>query len=93
MAQPYAGGTAWDPIRNGVWISNGALLARRRSEHLRLHLPAVAGAAGCRQCRVTGLGNALRHQSGVMLDSFGNLYQMTYACPPAVTAICNTVCR
>ena len=41
---PWAGGTGWDPIRSGAWISNGPLLAAVRD---------IAQAAGANPGSVT----------------------------------------
>jgi hypothetical protein len=39
---------------------------------------------------VTGLENVESLNQVWILDSFGNIYQCTYACPPAVVNVCNT---
>ncbi|HLQ38773.1 MAG TPA: hypothetical protein VK348_13270 [Planctomycetota bacterium] len=90
FAQPYAGGTAWDPIRNGVWISNGALLADVDPNTCAYICPPSPAPLVSPNAVVTGLEMLESINQVWMLDSFGNLYQMTYACPPAVTSICNT---
>jgi hypothetical protein len=88
-AQPYAGGTAYDPMRQGTWISNGFLLAEVDDNCNYICPPAPAPLVSPNAV-VTGLEEVESLNQVWMLDSFGNIYQMQYACPPAVLNICNT---
>ena len=89
VAQPYAGGTAYDPMRQGTWISNGVLLAEVDDNCNYICPPAPAPLVSPNAV-VTGLEEVESLNQVWMLDSFGNIYQMQYGCPPAVLNICNT---
>jgi hypothetical protein len=89
-AQLYAGGTAWDPIRNGAWISNGTLLAEVDPNTCNYICPPAPAPLVSPNAVVTGLEMVETLNQVWMLDSFGNLYQMQYACPPIVLSMCNT---
>src|SRR5262245_60049412 len=90
FAQPYAGGTAWDPIRNGVFICNGQVLAEVDPDTCGYICPPAMTPLVSPNAVVTGLEFCESIRELWQLDSFGNLYRLTYACPPAVISICNT---
>jgi hypothetical protein len=90
LAQPYAGGTGFDPIRNGAWISNGALLADVSVTTCAYICPPAPAPLLSPNAVVTGLEMVESLNQVWMLDSFGNVYQMQYACPPIVLSVCNT---
>ena len=90
LPQPYAGGTGWDPIRNGVWISNGALLAEVDPNGCNYICPPAPAPLVTPNAVVTGLEEVESLNEVWMLDSLGNLYRLSYSCPPAPLAVCNT---
>src|SRR5262249_38171124 len=82
LPQPYAGGSGWDPTRNGLWISNGALLAEVNPDTCAHICPPIPAPLVSPNAVVTGLEVVESLNQLWMLDSFGNLYQMVLACPP-----------
>jgi hypothetical protein len=90
FAQPYAGGTAWDPIRNGVWICNGQVIAEVDPDTCAYLCPPSVTPLVTPNAVVTGLEFCESINQLWQLDSLGNLYRLAYACPPTVISICNT---
>lgn len=88
--QPYAGGTAWDPIRNGAWISNGFVIANVDPNGCNYICPPFPAPLVSPNAVVTGLEMVETLNQVWVLDSFGNLYQDQYACPLTVISMCNT---
>lgn len=87
---PYAGGTAWDPIRNAAVISNGFLIAEVDPNTCAYVCPPSPAPTTSPNAVVTGLEFVESLNQIWMLDSFGALIQMQYACPPVVLSTCNT---
>jgi hypothetical protein len=89
-AVPYAGGTAWDPIRNGAIVSNGFVIAEIDPNTCAFICPPSPAPTVSPNAMVTGL-EMLESQNEVwMLDSFGALTRMNYGCPSTVISVCNT---
>ncbi|MGE3174702.1 MAG: hypothetical protein AB7O97_18865 [Planctomycetota bacterium] len=89
-AQPYAGGTGWDPMRNGAVISDGFLLAEVDPDTCAYICPPLPAPLLSPNAVVTGLEVVESLNQVWMLDSFGNLYQLQHGCPPTPIASCNT---
>lgn len=90
LGPAYAGGTAWDPQRNAVWISNGQAMAFVNPDTCAYLCPPFPAPLMSGNAFVTGLENVESLNQVWMLDSFGNLYQCTYSCPPVPISVCNT---
>jgi hypothetical protein len=88
LAQPWAGGTAWDSARSGAWICNGAVIAlvddacNYLCPPMPVPLPAAAGV-------ITGLDNAEGMNLLWMTDSLNNVYQFRPTCPPQLVSACS----
>ncbi len=89
-AIPFAGGTAWDPIRNAAVVSNGFLIAEVDPNTCAVICPPSPAPTVSPNAVVTGLEFVETLNQIWMLDSFGALTQMQYACPPVVLSVCNT---
>lgn len=89
-ATPYAGGTAWDPFRNLAIVSNGFLIAEVDPNTCATVCPPAPAPTLSPNAMVTGLECVESLNQIWMIDSFGALYQMQYACPPVVLSVCNT---
>jgi hypothetical protein len=90
VAQPYAGGTGFDPTRNGVWVSNGPLLAEYDAATCVPRCPPAQAPLLSPSAVVTGLEVVESLNQVWMLDSIGNVYRLSNACPPVVISMCNT---
>lgn len=82
---PYQGGTAWDPIRSGAWISNGPVLALvdDNCNYLCPPMPTPTPAP------ITGLEVVESLNEIWATDANSNLVRMSHACPPAFLGMCN----
>lgn len=89
-ALPYVGGTGWDPMRNGAWITNGVLLAEVDPTTCAYICPPAPAPTVSPNAMATGLEVVETLNEIWMLDSFGALTRMTYGCPPVPFAVCNT---
>lgn len=89
-AVPYAGGTAWDPIRNAAIISNGFLLATVDPNTCAMLCPPIPAPTVSPNAMVTGLEMVESQNQIWQLDSFGALTRLTHTCPPTVISVCNT---
>ncbi|MGE3174701.1 MAG: hypothetical protein AB7O97_18860 [Planctomycetota bacterium] len=89
-AVPYAGGTGWDPMRNGAVISDGFNLAEVDPDACTYICPPFPAPTLSPNAMVTGLEVVESLTQIWMLDSFGNLYQLQHGCPWPVVAVCNT---
>ena len=87
---PYAGGTGWDPIRNGAVVSNGQVIAEIDPNTCAYICPPFPAPTVSPNALVTGLEVVESLNEIWMLDSFGALTRMTYGCPPVPFAVCNT---
>ncbi|MBK8095999.1 MAG: hypothetical protein IPK26_02775 [Planctomycetes bacterium] len=83
---PYFGGTAWDPIQSGAWISEGNLLALVGPGCGYLCPPAPAPVPGS----VTGLEVVESLNEIWATDSLGNIVRLNRSCPPTFLSSCNT---
>lgn len=82
---PYFGGTGWDPIRSGAWISNGPTLALIDDNCNYLCSPVPTPTPGA----ITGLEVVESLNQLWATDSNGNLIRMNLGCPPTVIGGCN----
>lgn len=78
---PYNGGSAWDSILGGAWISNGPTIACVDDACGYLCAP---GAAATAPATITGLEVVETQNQLWATDSLGNIRRMTRACPPAL---------
>ncbi|HEX5051996.1 MAG TPA: hypothetical protein VFZ65_09505 [Planctomycetota bacterium] len=86
---PYVGGTAWDPVRSGAWVTNGLLLAKV-DDNCVVQCPPNAIPTLAANAFVTGLEVVVGRNELWMIDNLGNLHRYTNACPPVPIGGCNT---
>jgi len=86
---PYVGGTAWDPVRPGAWVSNGLLLAKFDDTCGPMCGPMPIPTLGP-NAFITGMEVVEGLNQLWMIDSLGLLHFYTNACPPAPLGTCNT---
>ncbi len=86
---PFAGGTAWDPVRSGAWVSNGLLLAKFDDNCAPLCPPMPIPSLGP-NAFVTGMELVEGVNQLWLIDNLGNLHRYTNACPPLPLGVCNT---
>ncbi len=89
-AVPYAGGTAWDPVRNAAIISNGFLIASVDPITCAFVCPPIPAPTVSPNAMVTGLEMVESQNEIWQLDSFGALSRLTTTCPPVLISVCNT---
>jgi len=87
---PWAGGSAWDPIHDVLWVSNGPQIAAAVPGTCALYCAPQPAPLLNPSSTVTGLEVVESQNRLYMLDSAGVLYQCTLACPPARITTCNT---
>ena len=83
---PYLGGTGWDPVQSGSWISNGPSIAcvDRNCNYLCPIGPVATPGL------VTGLEVVESLNEIWATDSLGSIVRMTRTCPPAYISSCVT---
>ncbi|MBM4062641.1 MAG: hypothetical protein FJ265_16320 [Planctomycetes bacterium] len=86
---PYAGGTAWDPVTSGAWVTNGLQLAKV-DDHCAVQCPPMVIPMPGLNAVATGLDVVERQNRLLILDSMGLLHTFTNTCPPNPIATCNT---
>lgn len=84
---PSAGGTAWDPIHQGAWISNGLTVACVDDNCNYLCPPFVVAGLGAGVV-ITGLEVVTSLGQLWALDSADTLHVLDLACPPTPIATC-----
>ncbi len=90
MAFPlYAGGTAWDPVTSGAWVTNGLLLAKI-GDNCLMQCPPMPIPTLPPNAFATGLEVVESQNQLLILDSLGNLHTYTNTCPPNPMGVCNT---
>jgi hypothetical protein len=83
---PYLGGTGWDPILSGAWISNGPVIACVSDTCGYLCPPGPSPTPS----PITGLEVVESLNQIWATDALGNVCRMTRSCPPALINVCNT---
>lgn len=80
------GGTGWDPIQRGAWISNGPVIAcvSDTCGYLCAPQPAPTPAP------ITGLEVVESLNQIWATDAAGNICRMSRTCPPTLLGFCNT---
>jgi hypothetical protein len=86
---PFAGGTAWDPVRSGAWVSNGVLLAKV-DDNCTMQCPPAPIPTLAGNAFVTGMELVEGMNQLWLIDSLGVLHFYTNACPPVPLGTCNT---
>ena len=86
---PFVGGTAWDPVRSGAWVSNGTLLARFDDTCTPQCPPMPIPTLGP-NAFVTGMEVVEGLNELWLIDSLGALHRYTNACAPAPLGVCGT---
>ncbi|HEX5053342.1 MAG TPA: hypothetical protein VFZ65_16315 [Planctomycetota bacterium] len=84
----YAGGTAWDPVRSGAWVSNGLLLAKF-DEDCNAQCAPIAVPTLTANAYITGLEVVTSSNQLWMIDSVGFLHFYTNTCPPNAIGTCH----
>ncbi|MEO6595898.1 MAG: hypothetical protein ABIP94_14190 [Planctomycetota bacterium] len=85
----FVGGTAWDPVRSGAWVSNGLLIGKVSDTCVVQCPPAVIPTLGP-NAFITGLEVVEGMNQLWMIDSLGFLHFYTNTCPPMPLGMCNT---
>lgn len=85
----YAGGTGWDPVRSGAWVSDGQVLALYDDQCQPICPPMPIPTLGP-NAFVTGIEVVVGLNQVWLIDSTGMLHRYTNACPPAPLGTCNT---
>lgn len=86
---PWAGGTAWDPVKSGTWVTNGTVIAMV-SDGCNVICPPQPIPMLGPNAVVTGLEHVARFDEVWMIDSVGNLMRFADACPLMPLSVCNT---
>lgn len=86
---PWSGGTAWNPVRSGAWVTNGTAIAQYDDTCAPMCPPAPIPTLGPNAV-ITGLELVESLDQLWMIDSQGRLHFYTNACPPMPLGVCNT---
>ncbi|GAB4137950.1 MAG: hypothetical protein Fur0037_03380 [Planctomycetota bacterium] len=86
---PEAGGTAWDPVTRGAWITNGHMLAKV-DDQCNYQCPPMLLPFPTANQVATGLEVAESMRSLFVIDNRGLLYQFTLTCQPVQVSVCQT---
>lgn len=86
---PFVGGTAWNPVRSGAWVSNGLLIGQY-DDNCAIMCPPMAIPTLPAGAFVTGLEYVESLNQLWMIDSQGNLHFYSNTCPPNPLGVCNT---
>jgi len=87
---PWAGGSAWDPMRDVLWVSNGPQIAAVVPGTCTMFCTPQPAPLINPAFTVTGLEVVESQNRLWMLDSNGVIYQCTLTCPPTRISTCNT---
>ncbi|MCA8974290.1 MAG: hypothetical protein KDC98_06185 [Planctomycetes bacterium] len=84
-----AGGTGWDPVRSGAWVTDGTMLTHV-DDACNVNCPPmpIAGLGG--NVFATGLDVVESLNQILIIDSSGRLHTLTNTCPPNTIGVCNT---
>jgi hypothetical protein len=85
----WAGGTAWDPVTSGAWVTDGKQLAKV-SDGCNLQCQPRPVQSVLPNAYMTGLEVAEGRNQLVILDSLGYLHFYSNTCPPVFQSMCNT---
>lgn len=85
----YAGGTGWDPVRSGAWVSNGLVLAKY-NDQCQLQCPPMPIPSLGANAVITGIEVVVGLNQVWLIDSTGILHRYTNTCPPMPLGTCNT---
>lgn len=86
---PFVGGTGWDPVRPGAWVSNGLLLAKY-DDNCAVQCPPMPVPTLGAAAFVTGIEVVEGLNQLWLIDSLGMLHSYTNTCPPNPIGVCNT---
>lgn len=86
----WAGGTAWDPATNTVWVTTGQLLGRYTMNGCGVSCPPAACPKSSPLAEATGLDVFAAANELWVIDDAGWITRCTNACPPVVITSCNT---
>lgn len=86
---PFAGGTGWDPVRSGAWVSNGLVLAKY-DDQCQPQCPPMPIPTLAANAFVTGIEVVVGLNQLWLIDSLGTLHRYTNSCPPQPLGTCNT---
>ncbi len=85
----FVGGTAWDPVRSGAWVSNGILLAKV-DDNCGMQCPPMPIPTLGPNAFITGMEVVEGLNELWLIDSAGFLHRYSNTCPAAPLGICNT---
>ncbi|MBM4061491.1 MAG: hypothetical protein FJ265_10420 [Planctomycetes bacterium] len=85
----YAGGTGWDPVRSGAWVTDGKQLAEV-DDQCRVLCPVQNIPTLGANAFATGLDVVESQNQLWILDSQGFLHFYSNSCPPMPLGLCNT---
>jgi hypothetical protein len=86
---PWAGGTAWDPVRSAAWVSNGQLVAKV-DDNCVVQCPPMPIPTLGPNAFVTGMELVEGLNQLWLIDSQGFLHFYSNSCPPLPLGQCNT---
>lgn len=84
-----AGGTGWDPVRSGAWVTNGSRLMLVDDDCNVLCQPVPIPAIGVNQF-ATGVDVVESQGRILVIDNLGRLHTFSNACPPVAGSVCAT---
>ncbi|MCR9247965.1 MAG: hypothetical protein NXI31_23285 [bacterium] len=84
-----AGGTGWDPVRPGAWISNGLVLAKV-SDNCQMLCPPMPIPGLATNAFITGIDVVESLNQLLLIDNQGFLHTFSNTCPPQPISICQT---
>lgn len=85
----YVGGTGWDPVRSGAWVTNGTDIAKYDDQCGVQCAPMPIPTLGPNSF-ITGLEVVVGLNQLWMIDNQGRLHFYTNTCPPQPIGACNT---
>lgn len=85
----FAGGTGWDPVRSGAWVSNGLVLAKY-DDQCQVQCPPMPVPTLAPNAVITGIEVVVGLNQVWLIDSTGVLHRYTNTCPPQPIGSCNT---
>lgn len=90
-ANAWAGGTAWDPVGSGAWVTNGRWLAKIDDNCNVQCPPFQIPALSTLNTFVTGLEVNDLFNELWMCDSDGRIHRFTNSCPPQYISSCTSL--
>lgn len=90
-ANAFAGGTAWDPVGSGAWVTNGRFLAKVDDDCNVQCPPVQIPSLSSVNTFITGLEVSDIFNELWMSDSDGRIHRFTNTCPPQFLGACTSI--